>query len=62
MARRGILALGLLASMVNGNFYSEGHFNRVEKITDYGYLLDFVGEQTEEKDKTVFVRWIASEG
>jgi hypothetical protein len=56
-----MLALGLLACMVNGNFYSEGHFDRVEKITDYGVLLDYVGEQIEQ-DKTVFVRWIASEG
>ena len=58
-----VLALGLLAlaSVAYGSFYPEGHFDRVEKITDYGLLLDYVDEQV-EKDKTVFVRWIASEG
>lgn len=65
MARR-VLTLGLLAAftassdaMEDDLFYPAGHFDRVEKITDFGLLLDFVGEKI-ESDKSVFARWIAS--
>ena len=61
MARRVLLVLGLLATMANGNFYPPGHFDRVHKATDYGLFLDFIDEQIEQ-DKTVFTRFIASEG
>lgn len=60
MARR-VLTLGLMATAAMGSgFYPEGHFDRVEKFTDFGNFLDYIDEQI-EKDKTVFVRWIASE-
>jgi len=59
---RLVLALGLtlLATLVDGSFYPEGHFNRVQKVTDYGLFLDFIDEQIEQ-GKTVFTRFIASE-
>ena len=60
MARR-VLALVLLATMANGSFYPEGHFDRVHKVTDYGLFLDYIDQQI-EADKTVFTRFIASEG
>lgn len=58
---RLVLGLGLLASFANGSFYPEGHFDRVQKVTDYGLFLDFIDEQIEQ-GKTVFTRFIASEG
>lgn len=62
MARR-MLSLGLLATLAGAAtddlFYPEGHFDRVKQITDFGILLDFVGDHI-ENDKTVFARWIAS--
>ncbi len=57
---RVVLSFGLLAAMANGSFYPEGHFDRVEKVTDYGLFLDYIDEQIEQ-EKTVFTRFIASE-
>lgn len=47
--------------MAKGNFYPQGHFDRVHKVTDFGLFLDFIDEQIEQ-EKTVFTRFIASEG
>lgn len=59
-----VVALGLLAvlgNMVSGSIYPEGHFDRVHKVNDYDSLRSIL-DQEMGQDKTVFVRFIASEG
>lgn len=53
-----MLAAGLLA--ISGAIYPEGHFDRVTKCTTDNFE-GFIKEGV-DAGKTVFVRWIASEG
>lgn len=54
------LGLGLLATQIAA-IYPEGHFNFVTKITDEAQLHTLI-DDTLAADKTLMVRWIASEG
>ena len=60
MARLAAAAL-LLASVANAQFYEMGHFDRVTKITSERGLDKLIQEAI-DADKTLFVRFIASEG
>ena len=62
MMRLTLLVLAALAGAVQGmDFYPPDHFDYVTKIQDEEHLNSFLESQIAE-DKTVFVRWIASEG
>ena len=50
-----------VAKAVGEGFYPPNHFDYVTQITGEDHLNSFVEEQL-AADKTVFVRWIASEG
>jgi hypothetical protein len=47
--------------VASGEFYPEKHFEYVTAIEDEEHLNSFVQSQLDQK-KSVFVRWIASEG
>jgi len=49
-----------LALAAYGGIYSEGHFDRVTKVTTS--TADEFVKTGVEAGKTVFLRWIASEG
>jgi hypothetical protein len=53
-------ALGVAAGG-GGDFYPEKHFEYVTDIQNEEHLDSFVQSQLDQK-KSVFVRWIASEG
>jgi hypothetical protein len=50
----------LLATALLGGIYPDGHFDKVHKCTQSNFD-GFVKEQV-DAGKTLFVRWIASEG
>jgi len=54
-----LLILGLVAQI--SAIYPDGHFNHVTKISDESQLHSLIDE-TLSADKTLMVRWIASEG
>jgi len=54
------MALLLLAGALLGSIYPEGHFDVVSKCKQETFE-GFVKEQV-DSGKTLFVRWIASEG
>ena len=51
----GVAAVALLAGI-----YPEGHFDKVHKCTESGF--DDLIKTSVDAGKTLFVRWIASEG
>ena len=51
----GVAAVALLAGI-----YPEGHFDKVHKCTESGF--DDLIKSSVDAGKTLFVRWIASEG
>jgi len=55
-----LLILGVLATQISA-IYPDGHFNHVTKISDESQLHSLIDE-TLSADKTLMVRWIASEG
>lgn len=56
------LLLGLLVSVqAKPSIYPDNHFDYVTKIEDADQLNQVI-EETLAEDKTLFVRWIASEG
>jgi len=59
MARR-VLALLATATVASAGIYPDSHWNHATKLTTSN-ADDFVKENV-DKGKTVFVRWIASEG
>ena len=65
---KGRMRLALLSSLATtalgasvGGFYPENHFEYVTEIQSEEHLNLFVQSQLDQK-KSVFVRWIASEG
>ena len=54
------LGLGLLTTQIAA-IYPEGHFDFVTKISDEAQLHTLI-DDTLAADKTLMVRWIASEG
>lgn len=48
------------AALVHGGIYSDGHWDRCKELTPEN-ADDFVKENV-DGGKTVFIRWIASEG
>eukprot|EP01052_Picozoa_sp_SAG31_P050529 SAG31_NODE_11571_length_1017_cov_0.653595_1_plen_61_part_00 len=54
-------AMLLLATATNAQFYEMGHFDRVAKITNERQFDKLIKEAI-DSDKTLFVRFIASEG
>jgi len=60
MAVLTTLAAFTLVSVVGGSIYPDGHFDYVTKMTENTFE-DVVKEQV-DLGKTLFVRWIASEG
>ena len=62
MTRRfGLLATTLLATSVNAGIYPSGHFDHVTLIDEATILEDQIDTSLAE-GKTLFIRWIASEG
>lgn len=55
-----LLVLGVLVTQIAA-IYPDGHFNHITKISDEGQLNTLIDE-TLSADKTLMVRWIASEG
>lgn len=55
-----LLTVGLLATLCDAGIYPDGHFDIAHKMTESTF------EDTVKKEvdagKTLFVRWIASEG
>ena len=58
MARAGLLYVALLMGAVNA-IYPEGHFDLVTKLSNDNF--DATVQSAIDTDKTLFVRWIASE-
>jgi hypothetical protein len=56
-----LLGVVVSAQHQDSSFYPHGHFDRVTKLTDPDALNAFV-ESNLAQSKSVFVRWIASEG
>lgn len=55
-----LFTAGLFASLCEAGIYPEGHFDHAHqlKVTDF----DDIVKQEVDAGKTLFVRWIASEG
>lgn len=60
MAVLTTLALTLVG-LAAGGIYPDGHFDYVTKVTDESQFEDLVKSEV-DAGKTLFVRWIASEG
>ena len=56
-----LLAALSTAQLAAASFYEQGHFDRVTKITSES-TFDRLIKQAMDEDKTLFVRFIASEG
>ena len=55
------MALVALTATLLAGIYPDGHFDHVTKVTDETMFNALVKEQV-DAGKTLFVRWIASEG
>ena len=55
-----VAAALLLTGMVSGGIYPDGHFDVSTKLTQDNF--DATIKEAVDADKTMFVRWIASEG
>ena len=55
------MALVTLTATLLAGIYPDGHFDHVTKVTDETMFNALVKEQV-DAGKTLFVRWIASEG
>ena len=55
------MAAALLTTALLAGIYPDGHFDHVTKVTDETMFNALVKEQV-DAGKTLFVRWIASEG
>ena len=60
-ARVPTMALVALTATLLAGIYPDGHFDHVTKVTDETMFNALVKEQV-DAGKTLFVRWIASEG
>lgn len=60
MAVLTTLALTLVG-LAAGGIYPDGHFDYVTKVSDESQFEDLVKSEV-DAGKTLFVRWIASEG
>jgi hypothetical protein len=61
LAALAILEVVAGASVQTTPFYKDGHFDNVAKLSSLDDLTSFV-ETNIAQSKTVFVRWVASEG
>jgi len=61
MAVLTTLALALVGLAAGDGIYPDGHFDYVTKVTDEGEFEDLIKTEV-DAGKTLFVRWIASEG
>lgn len=61
LAALAILELVAGASVQTTPFYNDGHFDNVAKLSSMDDFTSFV-ETNIAQSKTVFVRWVASEG
>jgi len=60
MAALSVLCAFALAAVVQGGLYPEGHWDRATELSPDS-ADDFVKSNV-DAGKTVFIRWIASEG
>lgn len=56
----GVLLATSLAGVVAGGIYPDGHFTRSHELTTSNF--DEIVKNEVDAGKTLFVRWIASEG
>lgn len=57
---RLLLALAATIGLAHGGIYPEGHFDHVTELTEDNFENTI--KENVDAGKTLFVRWIASEG